>query len=73
MKKLTSHVYILWAICLAVTALLAFVIPFAILLAVLFIGSRFIADESLLALLSIACLIPYYIGLYSRWDKYRRV
>ena len=28
MKKLTGHVYILWAICLAVTALLAFVIPF---------------------------------------------
>lgn len=51
--------------------LLAFVIPFAILLAVLFIGSRFIADEALLALLSIACLIPYYIGLYLMRGKLR--
>ena len=44
--------------------LLAFGIPFVILLAVLFIGSRLMADEALAALLSIASLIPYYIGLY---------
>ena len=44
--------------------LLAFGIPFIILLAVLFICSRLIADEALAALLSIASLIPYYIGLY---------
>ena len=51
--------------------LLAFVIPFVILLAVLFIGSRFIADEAVVALLSIACLIPYYIGLYLMRSRLR--
>ncbi|MBP5569805.1 MAG: SoxR reducing system RseC family protein [Prevotella sp.] len=49
--------------------LLAFAIPFIILLAVLFIGSQFIADEAVVALLSIACLIPYYIGLYLMRSK----
>jgi sigma-E factor negative regulatory protein RseC len=51
--------------------LLAFVIPFVILLVVLFIGSRFIPDEAVVALLSIACLIPYYVGLYLMRSRLR--
>ena len=49
--------------------LLAFGIPFVILLTVLFAGSCLTGDEGLLALLSIVCLVPYYIILYKCRDK----
>ncbi|MBR5728775.1 MAG: SoxR reducing system RseC family protein [Prevotella sp.] len=48
---------------------LAFVIPFVILIAVLFAGSLLTDDEGLLALVSIACLVPYYLILYMWRDK----
>ena len=47
---------------------LAFGIPFFVLIVVLFVASRFMSEE-VAALLSIACLIPYYIILYLLRDK----
>ena len=49
---------------------LAFGIPFLVLIVVLFVASRFMSEE-VAALLSIACLIPYYIILYLLRDKLR--
>lgn len=44
--------------------LLAFGIPFIILVAVIFLVSRFSSDEPVMALSGICSLIPYYIILY---------
>lgn len=49
--------------------LLAFGIPFLIIIAVLFAGSILTSDEELLALLSISSLVPYYTILYLCRDK----
>lgn len=49
--------------------MLAFVIPFVILIAVLFAGSLLTDDEALLAMVSIVCLVPYYLILYWCRDK----
>lgn len=49
--------------------LLAFGIPFVILITVLFAGSILTTDEGLLALLSISSLVPYYTILYLCRDR----
>jgi len=51
--------------------LLAFGVPFLILILVLFGGSYWIKNEGVLALLSLVCLIPYYLILYMCRDKLR--
>ncbi|MDY6205599.1 MAG: SoxR reducing system RseC family protein [Prevotella sp.] len=51
---------------------LAFVIPFLILTAVLFTAMAFSLGEPLSALISVAALLPYFILLYLFRDKLRR-
>ena len=52
-------------------AVLAYLIPIILLLAVLFVCLGLGLRESLAALISIVALIPYYIVLYLRRDKLR--
>jgi len=51
--------------------LLAFGVPFLLMIAVLFGANALDAGEGLSAVLSIACLIPYYIILYMCRAKLR--
>lgn len=53
-------------------ALLAYLIPIILLLAVLFICLGIGLSEGLSALISITALIPYYLVLYSQRDKLKR-
>lgn len=53
-------------------AVLAYLIPIVLLLAVLFICLGIGLNEGLSALISIAVLIPYYTILYLQRDKLRR-
>ena len=50
-------------------AVLAYLIPILLLLAVLFVCLGFGLNEGLSALIAIVALIPYYIILYLRRDK----
>jgi sigma-E factor negative regulatory protein RseC len=53
-------------------AILAYLIPIILLLAVLFVCLGFGLSEGLSALISIVALIPYYIILYLRREKLRQ-
>ena len=53
-------------------AVLAYLIPIILLLAVLFICLGLGLNEGLSALISIVALIPYYIVLYLRRDKLKK-
>ena len=53
-------------------AVLAYLIPIVLLLAVLFVCLGLGLSEGLSALISIAALIPYYTVLYIRRDKIKR-
>lgn len=53
-------------------AVLAYLIPIILLLAVLFICLGLGLSEGLSALISIAALIPYYIVLYTQRDKLKK-
>ena len=53
-------------------AILAYLIPILLLLAVLFTCLGLGLDDGLSALISIAALIPYYIVLYLRRDSLRK-
>ena len=53
-------------------AVLAYLIPIVLLLAVLFICLGLGLGEGLSALISIVALIPYYIVLYMQRDKLRK-
>ena len=53
-------------------AVLAYLIPIVLLLAVLFVCLGLGLGEGWSALISIAALVPYYIILYSQRDKLKR-
>lgn len=53
-------------------AVLAYLIPIILLLAVLFVSLGLGLSDGLSALLSILALIPYYIILYLRRDKLKK-
>ena len=53
-------------------AVLAYLIPIVLLLAVLFVCLGLGLGEGLSALISIVALIPYYIVLYLRRDKLKK-
>ena len=53
-------------------AVLAYLIPIVLLLAVLFVCLGLSMNEGLAALVSIVALIPYYIVLYLRRDKLKQ-
>ena len=53
-------------------AVLAYLIPIILLLAVLFVCLGFGLGEGLSALISIVALIPYYIVLYLRRDRLKQ-
>ena len=53
-------------------AVLAYLIPIVLLLAVLFVCLGLGLGEGWSALVSIAALVPYYIILYSQRDKLKR-
>ena len=53
-------------------AVLAYLIPIILLLAVLFVCLGLGLNEGLSALISIVALIPYYIVLYLRRDKLKK-
>ena len=53
-------------------AVLAYLIPIILLLAVLFVCLGLGLSEGLSALISIVALIPYYIVLYLRRDKLKK-
>ena len=53
-------------------AVLAYLIPIVLLLAVLFVCLGFGVSEGLSALISIIALIPYYIVLYLQRDKLKK-
>ena len=53
-------------------AVLAYLIPIVVLLAVLFVCLGLGLGEGLSALVSMAALIPYYMILYLRRDKLKR-
>ena len=53
-------------------AVLAYLIPILLLLAVLFVCLGLGLNDGLSALSSIVALIPYYIVLYSRRDKLKK-
>ena len=53
-------------------AVLAYLIPIILLLAVLFICLGAGLGEGLSALISIAALIPYYVVLYTQRDKLKK-
>ncbi len=44
--------------------LLAFVFPFIFVIAFLFLFMELLGNEAMSALLALACLIPYYLGLW---------
>lgn len=50
-------------------AVLAYLLPIVLLLAVLFICLGFGMEEGLAAVVSVAALIPYYLVLYLRRDR----
>ena len=54
-------------------AVLAYLIPIVLLLAVLFVCLGLSMDEGLAALISIVALVPYYIVLYLRRDKLKQM
>ena len=51
--------------------LLAFVLPFLILLFALFLSMELTNDEALSALVSLSTLIPYYLAIYLLRNKIR--
>lgn len=51
--------------------LMGFGVPFMILVTALYITSRFTTNEALMGLVSLCCLVPYYILLYVVRDKIR--
>ncbi len=51
---------------------LAFVVPFFIMVGAVFLCSRFFADEPTSALIGIGSLVPYYFGLYLSRDRIRK-
>ena len=53
-------------------AVLAYLIPIVLLLAVLFVCLGLGLSEGLSALISIVALVPYYIGLYLQHDKLKK-
>ena len=53
-------------------AVLAYLIPIVLLLAVLFVSVGLGLNEGLSALISIVALIPYYIILYLKRDKLKK-
>lgn len=53
-------------------AVLAYLIPILLLLAILFVCLGLGLNEGLAALISIVALIPYYIVLYLRRDKLKK-
>ena len=53
-------------------AVLAYLVPFVILLAALFACLGLGLGEGLSALIGIAALVPYYIVLYTQRDKLKR-
>ena len=53
-------------------AILAYLIPIVLLLAVLFVCIGLDMDEGLSALISIVALVPYYIMLYLLRDKLKK-
>ena len=53
-------------------AVLAYLIPIVLLLAVLFVCLGLGMNEGLAALISIVALIPYYIVLYLKRDKLKK-
>ena len=53
-------------------AVLAYLIPILLLLAVLFVCLGLGVNEGLSALISIVALVPYYIVLYLRRDKLKK-
>ena len=53
-------------------AVLAYLVPIAVLLAALFICLGVGLSEGLSALIGIAALIPYYLILYSQRDKLKK-
>ena len=53
-------------------AVLAYLIPIVLLLAVLFVCLGLGMNEGLAALISIVALVPYYIVLYLRRDKLKK-
>lgn len=53
-------------------AVLAYLIPIVLLLAVLFVCLGLGMNEGLAALVSIIALVPYYIVLYLRRDKLKK-
>ena len=53
-------------------AVLAYLVPIAVLLAALFICLGLGVSEGLSALISIVALIPYYLILYSQRDKLKK-
>ena len=53
-------------------AVLAYLLPIILLLAVLFVCLGFGLNEGLSALISIVALIPYYIVLYLRRDQLKK-
>lgn len=53
-------------------AVLAYLIPILLLLAVLFVCLGLGVNEGLAALISIVAIVPYYIVLYLRRDKLKK-
>ena len=53
-------------------AILAYLIPIVLLLAVLFVCLGLGMNEGLAALVSIVALVPYYIVLYLKRDKLKQ-
>ena len=53
-------------------AVLAYLIPIVLLLAVLFVCLGLGMNEGLSALISIVALVPYYIVLYLQRDKLKK-
>ena len=53
-------------------AVLAYLFPIILLLVVLFVCLGFGLNEGLSALISIVALIPYYIVLYLKRDKFKK-
>jgi len=51
---------------------LGFGLPLVLLIAVIVVGIKLTGNEGMSALLGIAALIPYYIGLYLVRDKLRK-
>jgi sigma-E factor negative regulatory protein RseC len=52
--------------------LLGYLMPFAVLIAVMIVTSFFVNHEGLLALISISALIPYYLILFQFRDRLKK-